>query len=63
MKKNKIQVLSNCMVLTEGWNLPKVSAVVLARPTKSLGLWLQMIGRSLRPHENKDNTIIFDHAG
>ena len=63
MKNDNIQVLCNCMVLTEGWNLPKISSIILARPTKSLGLWLQMIGRSLRPYKNKDHTIIFDHAG
>lgn len=59
----KIKVLSNCQVLTEGWDEPKVSCVVLARPTKSYAMYLQMVGRSLRPFEGKDDTLIIDHAG
>ena len=59
----KIKVLSNCYVLTEGWDEPKVSCVILARPTKSYGMYLQMVGRSLRPFEGKDDTLIIDHAG
>lgn len=59
----KTKVLANCQVLTEGWDEPKVSCVVLARPTKSYSLYLQMVGRSLRPFENKEDTLIIDHAG
>lgn len=59
----KIQVISNCMVLTEGWDCPSVSCCILARPTKSLGLYLQMAGRILRPYPDKVNAIIIDHAG
>lgn len=59
----KIQVLSNCQVLTEGWDEPKVSCVILARPTKSYAMYLQMVGRSLRPFENKQDTLIIDHSG
>jgi len=59
----EIQVVSNCMVLTEGWDCPPVSCAVLARPTKSLGLYLQMAGRILRPYDDKINAIIIDHAG
>lgn len=59
----EIQVVSNCMVLTEGWNSPPVSCIILARPTKSLGLYVQMAGRGLRPHEGKSDCIILDHAG
>lgn len=43
------QVVSNCMVLTEGFDNPKVSCAVIARPTKSSGLYQQMVGRVLRP--------------
>jgi DNA repair protein RadD len=61
----KIQVVVNCMVLTEGWDSPSVSCCVLARPTKSLGLYLQMAGRILRPDPDTDkiNAIIIDHSG
>jgi DNA repair protein RadD len=58
-----ITVLSNCQVLTEGWDMPKVSCVILARPTKSYGMYLQMVGRSLRPYDDKEDTLILDHAG
>ena len=63
LDQNKIKVLSNCMILTEGWDQPKVSCLILARPTKSLGLYLQMIGRTLRPYPEKKETLIFDHSG
>jgi superfamily II DNA or RNA helicase len=42
------QVVANCMVLTEGFDSPRVSCVVVARPTKSKGLYIQMVGRGLR---------------
>lgn len=58
-----ITVVSNCMVLTEGWDQPDVACCVLARPTKSLGLHLQMVGRVLRPFPGKDHALILDHAG
>ncbi len=58
-----LQVVTNCMVLTEGWDCPSVSCCILARPTKSLGLYIQMAGRILRPYADKDNAIIIDHAG
>jgi DNA repair protein RadD len=58
-----IQVLCNCQVLTEGFDCPEVSCIVLARPTKSFGLYLQMAGRGMRPAENKTNVILIDHSG
>ena len=63
MQEDKIKVLCNCQILTEGWDMPKISCVVLARPTKSVGLYLQMVGRSLRPFTNKKDTMIIDHSG
>ena len=63
LANGNIQVVSNCMVLTEGWDSPAVSCCVLARPTKSLGLYLQMAGRILRPYPDKINSVIVDHSG
>jgi ribosomal protein L32 len=65
LASGKVDVVCNAMVLTEGWDCPVVSCVVLARPTKSLGLFRQMAGRVLRPHEpsGKVDAIILDHAG
>lgn len=58
-------VVVNCQVLTEGWDCPEISCCVLARPTKSLILYLQMIGRVLRPSPDTDkvDARILDHAG
>jgi superfamily II DNA or RNA helicase len=55
-------VVSNMGVLTEGWDLPRCKCVVLARPTKSLGLYLQMAGRGLRPWQDV-SALLLDHAG
>lgn len=54
-----IQVVTNCMVLTEGFDAPCVSCVVVARPTRSAPLYQQMVGRALRP----DLTIPPDQRG
>ena len=51
------------MVLTEGWDMPAVSCCILARPTKKMGLYRQMIGRILRPAEGKTDAIVLDHSG
>lgn len=59
----KIDLVCNAMVLTEGWDAPSVSCLVLARPTKSLGLYRQMVGRVLRPAPGKTDALILDHAG
>jgi superfamily II DNA or RNA helicase len=47
LRTGETEVVSNCMVLTEGFDLPDISCMVLARPTKSLGLYRQMIGRGI----------------
>lgn len=51
--KGETQILVNCMVLTEGFDLPQIS-FVLVRPTKSSGLFVQMVGRGLRPSDAHD---------
>jgi superfamily II DNA or RNA helicase len=51
------------MVLTEGWDMPSIGCIVLARPTKQMGLYRQMIGRGLRPAPDKTNCIVIDHSG
>src|SRR3977135_3219675 len=58
-----VEVVCNCMVLCEGFDAPDVGCIVLARPTKSLGLFRQMIGRGLRPAPGKADCLILDHAG
>ena len=56
------KVVSNCGVLCEGWDQPAVKCAILARPTKSTGLYLQQAGRILRPR-NDEEAIVLDHAG
>jgi superfamily II DNA or RNA helicase len=56
-------VLCNCCVFTEGVDIPSISCVVMARPTKSLALYMQTIGRGMRPHEGKQHMTYIDHAG
>ena len=56
-------VVSNVGIFTEGYDNPRISSVILARPTLSLALYLQMAGRGLRPHADKADCIILDHAG
>lgn len=58
-----IEVVVNAMVLTEGWDSPTVSCLVLARPTRQIGLYRQMVGRVLRPAPGKTEALILDHAG
>jgi hypothetical protein len=56
----RFQVLTNCMVLTEGYDQPAVDGIVLARPTKSALLYTQMIGRGTRPHPGKTDVTVVD---
>jgi superfamily II DNA or RNA helicase len=58
-----VEVVCNCMVLTEGWDQQLVSCLVLARPTRHMGLYRQMVGRVLRPAPGKTDALILDHAG
>jgi superfamily II DNA or RNA helicase len=58
-----IDVVCNCMVLTEGWDMPEVGCCVLARPTRKMGLYRQMVGRVLRPADGKSDAIVIDHSG
>jgi len=58
-----VRVLSNVDLFGEGFDLPAVEVVILARPTRSLSLHLQQIGRALRPAAGKDAALILDHAG
>lgn len=58
-----IQVLTNCMVLTEGFDAPWTSCAVIARPTKSAGLYCQMAGRALRLFDGKKDALILDVMG
>jgi superfamily II DNA or RNA helicase len=59
----RTQVLTNCTLASIGFDLPALDCVVFARPTKSVGLYLQMLGRGLRPAPGKADCLVLDHAG
>jgi DNA repair protein RadD len=59
----QIEVITNAMIFTEGFDCPDIGAVVLARPTRSMSLYLQMTGRGLRRAPGKRDCILIDHAG
>jgi superfamily II DNA or RNA helicase len=59
----EIKVLSNAMVLTEGWDAPWCEVAVIARPTQSAALYTQMVGRVLRPWPGKDDALVLDVVG
>ena len=62
LASGETSVVTNFGVLTEGWDLPRCKCVILARPTKSKGLYLQMAGRGLRP-DGDTPALLLDHAG
>lgn len=55
-------VIVNCFLLSYGIDIPRVECVVLARPTRSVVLYLQAVGRGMRPAEGKDAVTIIDHG-
>ena len=58
-----IQILTSVDVISEGTDVPAVTAAILLRPTASLGLYLQQVGRILRPAAGKTHAIVLDHVG
>jgi superfamily II DNA or RNA helicase len=59
-RENRVTILVNALKLTEGWDEPSVSCVIVGRPTQSSALYKQMVGRGLRLHPSKRNTLILD---
>lgn len=57
-RNGRIKVVSNVGTLTTGFDYPELDTILLARPTKSLSLYYQMIGRAIRPAKNKDAWIV-----
>ena len=62
-KAGTIQVIVNVNIFSEGFDCPDIEFIQLARPTKSLSLYLQQVGRALRISPNKDHSIILDNVG
>lgn len=59
----EIPVLVNCMIFTEGTDMPLVETVMIARPTSNSSLYTQMVGRGLRLYPGKDKLTLIDLVG
>lgn len=62
-ERGDFTVLSNVQLLSEGFDVPSIGCMILARPTKSLTRFLQMVGRILRPAPGKTHALLLDHSG
>lgn len=58
-----VDVVCSCDLISEGTDIPAIGCAILLRPTESLGLFLQQVGRALRTCAGKDRAIILDHVG
>lgn len=59
----KINFLASCDLISEGFDVPGIVGAQLLRPTESLSLYLQQVGRALRTAPGKDRAIVLDHVG
>jgi superfamily II DNA or RNA helicase len=63
LKTGQTQVVVNCAVLTEGFDEPSISCVIVARPTRFHGLYVQMVGRGTRIYPGKKDLLVLDIVG
>ena len=61
--KGQTLILTSADIISEGFDVPAIEAAILLRPTESLSLFLQQVGRALRPFEGKAEAVILDHVG
>lgn len=61
--RGETTVLCNVGLLAEGWDCPSTEVMILARPTRSLIRFIQMVGRVLRPAPGKTKALLLDHSG
>ena len=62
-KKGNIQIICNVNILSEGFDCPDVEVIQITRPTYSLSMYLQQVGRGLRVSPGKDKTMFIDNVG
>ena len=62
-KEGRLLGLASCELVSEGFDVPGIHCGISLRPTQSLTLWLQQVGRCLRTAPGKERAIILDHAG
>lgn len=63
LESGRIKVVTSCDLISEGFDVPAVAGAILLRPTKSLALFLQQVGRALRPKADGSKAVILDHVG
>jgi superfamily II DNA or RNA helicase len=59
----RLNVLTSCDVVSEGTDIPVCAGAILLRPTRSLSMFLQQVGRALRPKSDGSRAVILDHVG
>lgn len=59
----RLDVIANCGLWTEGWDAPKTECIAIGRPTKNRSLYMQMMGRGLRPSAGKSDCLVVDMVG
>lgn len=62
-ERREIPVLVNCMIFTEGTDIPLIETIIIARPTQNASLYTQMVGRGLRLHPLKNRLTLIDCVG
>jgi DNA repair protein RadD len=62
-RTGRIRCVVNVGILTVGFDYPELEAIVMARPTRSLRLWYQIVGRGARPHPDKKDCLVVDMGG
>lgn len=62
-KAGKLKVVANVGTLTTGFDYPELDTIVVARPTRSLSIWYQIVGRAIRPHASKQASWVVDLCG
>ena len=59
----EVQVVTSVDLISQGTDIPAIECAILLRPTKSTGLYIQQVGRALRPSPGKTRAVILDHVG
>lgn len=62
IKTGRIQIVTSCGILTEGYDEPSVNVILMCRPTKSVSLYIQCVGRGLRLWPGKQNCLVLDFS-
>lgn len=63
LESGELKILCQCELISEGLDLPSVSGALMLRPTQSIVVWLQQLGRALRPKPDGSKAIILDFVG